>query len=101
MGRLVMTEELARAAAMDAANAQMRRAGRSAWNEEDANLAAQKLADLWPLCQQFPDILPAHCGCRECRERSAGVPAPGADLPGVGGSTPGGAPARRRPGAAA
>lgn len=93
MGRIVLTEELARASAMDAANMQMRRSGRSAWNEEDANLAAQTLADLWPVCRQYPDIPPHHCGCRECRARIAAdvsnVPAPGADVPGAAGNKPG------------
>lgn len=38
--RVILTRELAFASGADAANAQMRRAGRSAWNSEDADLAA-------------------------------------------------------------
>lgn len=42
----VLTIESARAAAMDAANKQMRNAGRTAWDEDDFNLASKVLSDL-------------------------------------------------------
>ena len=37
--RITLTSELAFASGTDAANAAMRKAGRSCWNEEDRNLA--------------------------------------------------------------
>lgn len=43
-----MTYELAWAAATDAANRQMRAAGRHAWNREDFNLAVSEYNRLWP-----------------------------------------------------
>jgi hypothetical protein len=52
-----MTPELARAAAMDAANRQMRAAGRSAWSEDDYRLACATLGRLQPLT--FTDMIPA------------------------------------------
>lgn len=39
--RLKMTEELVRAAAWDAANASMRKAGRSKWSREDQSVYCQ------------------------------------------------------------
>jgi len=44
-----MTRELARAAAMDAANSQMRKAGRKAWSLEDRNKAVRVCDELWPI----------------------------------------------------
>ena len=43
----VWTYELAMAAAKDAANAQMRKAGRKAWSEDDYNLACKTLERLY------------------------------------------------------
>lgn len=37
----VLTSKLARAASLDAANRQMRKAGRTEWNIDDWNLAAE------------------------------------------------------------
>jgi hypothetical protein len=45
-----MTIGLARTAAMDAANRQMRRDGRERWNEDDWNLAG---AELERICREF------------------------------------------------
>lgn len=39
--RVTLTPELAHASGMDAGNASMRKAGRTRWNEEDANVAAE------------------------------------------------------------
>ena len=47
-GPLRLTSDLARAAAMDAANRQMRVNGRAAWNIADYNLACAELERLWP-----------------------------------------------------
>ena len=53
MRPIVMDRKLAFAAAMDAANRQMRRAGRATWNRDDLALAADtRLRLLW-------DTLPA------------------------------------------
>ena len=43
-----ITEPIARAAAQDAGNRSMRKAGRTQWNEEDFNAAAQEYERLWP-----------------------------------------------------
>lgn len=40
---LIKTYGLAHAAGWDAANKQMREAGRTVWNEDDANLAAETM----------------------------------------------------------
>jgi hypothetical protein len=48
MGRIVITQDLAHAAGMDAGNRSMRRAGRTAWNEEDYNAAAAEEHRLLP-----------------------------------------------------
>ena len=45
-----MTYKLAHAAGWDAANANMRKAGRSAWNEEDAQIACDTANKLMGLC---------------------------------------------------
>jgi hypothetical protein len=45
---LSMTPAIARAAARDAANRQMHAAGRTAWNEDDYNLACDEFLRLWP-----------------------------------------------------
>ena len=42
-----MTESLARAAATDAANARMRKAGRKVWNRADYNFAVREFERLW------------------------------------------------------
>lgn len=47
MKRPRMTYELAMAAAKDAANAQMRKAGRKAWSQEDYNRAVETFNALW------------------------------------------------------
>lgn len=44
-----ITEDVARAAATDAANRQMCQQGRIAWNRDDIRLCAQTLAILCPL----------------------------------------------------
>ena len=43
-----MTEPLARAAGADAANAQMKKAGRTAWDADDYNLAVSTFNTLCP-----------------------------------------------------
>lgn len=42
----ILTNQLARAAATDAANRQMRKAGRQKWNASDYNLACREFARL-------------------------------------------------------
>jgi hypothetical protein len=42
-----ITMELARACGMDAGNLSMRRAGRTAWNDEDYAAACAEMARLW------------------------------------------------------
>ena len=44
-----LTADLARAAAHDAGTRSMRRAGRTAWNEDDWNVAAAEYMRLLPL----------------------------------------------------
>lgn len=44
----VWTQQLANAAATDAANRQMRASGRTIWNEEDYNLACRVFERLFP-----------------------------------------------------
>jgi hypothetical protein len=45
---ITITYDLAMASAKDAANQQMRKAGRTAWNEDDYNLSVVKFHRLWP-----------------------------------------------------
>jgi hypothetical protein len=54
MPRIVMTYELARAAASDAANSQMRANQRTAWDWDDYCLACRMLARLFPECNANP-----------------------------------------------
>ena len=51
MALIVMTREIAQAASWDAANRSMRAAGRTAWDEDDANVAWAEFNRLWPLCE--------------------------------------------------
>jgi hypothetical protein len=44
-----MTEALARAAATDAADRNMKQAGRIEWNEEDWDVGCETYERLWPL----------------------------------------------------
>ena len=46
---LTLTRELAWAAAMDAGNRAMRKAGRSKWSEEDFITACDEFDRLWPI----------------------------------------------------
>lgn len=66
--RIILTRDLAAAAAWDAANRAMRNGGRTAWNRNDANVNAREFARLWPICrdlgQPAPDVCPH---CREAR----------------------------------
>ena len=48
-GQPTITEDVARAAATDAANRQMRQQGRIAWSRDDLRLCAQTLEILYPL----------------------------------------------------
>lgn len=48
MGKMILTREIAWAAATDAGDRSMRKAGRKAWNEEDLLAAAEEFARLWP-----------------------------------------------------
>lgn len=48
MARIQMTHELAHAAALDAANAHMRKAGRSVWNSDDSDAARATYHKLIP-----------------------------------------------------
>jgi hypothetical protein len=43
-----MTKEIARAAAMDAGNAHMRKAGRTKWDHTDFYAASRAYNKLWP-----------------------------------------------------
>ena len=60
---MIMTYRIAHSAGMDAANRQMRAAGRTAWNEEDAALAAAILHKCFPPCAEHPGLEPELCGC--------------------------------------
>lgn len=53
MAAIQITRELANASAMDAANSQMRKAGRKAWNEDDYNLSVATFNRLWPLEAEY------------------------------------------------
>lgn len=64
MSLIAMTRTLAFAAGKDAADRQMRKAGRRRWNLEDQNLAARKAYNLFPPCQDgFAEV----CACANCR----------------------------------
>ena len=47
-GRVRMTYEIAHAASTDAANARMRKAGRTKWSAGDYNEAVRVFNRLWP-----------------------------------------------------
>jgi hypothetical protein len=51
-----MTLEIARAAAMDAADRQMHKNGRTRWNEADYNLASTRFCELRDLCPGFEGL---------------------------------------------
>jgi len=54
VNRVEPTWKLLVGAAMDAANGQMRRADRTAWNEDDYNLASDTLARLTEATEVVP-----------------------------------------------
>ena len=54
MSKVTMTEALARDIAADAANAQMRAAGRKKWDRDDYNLAVREYVKLWPAEERMP-----------------------------------------------
>lgn len=45
---ITLTRDLAWAAATDAGNRRMRKAGRTAWSEEDYGVATREFDRLWP-----------------------------------------------------
>lgn len=53
--KLLLTRAIAYSAGLDAANRSMRTAGRKAWSEEDAGVAAAEFTRLWPLCKHGAD----------------------------------------------
>jgi hypothetical protein len=55
MALIRLTRSFAYSAGMDAANRSMRAAGRTAWNDDDANLACSEFNRLWPLCEHGVD----------------------------------------------
>ncbi len=65
-----MTHQTAYSLGLDAANDQMRQAGRIAWNEDDAELAAHTINLHFPLCMDLPGIRPELCGCAKCCSQS-------------------------------
>ena len=54
---IVLTEELARASGQDVGNANMRKAGRMRWNDDDWNVAAETTMRLMVL----GGVLPVEC----------------------------------------
>jgi hypothetical protein len=56
--RITMTYELARACSMDAANRNMRKNGRKAWNKEDYGIACKELNRLWPVNSELREYVP-------------------------------------------
>lgn len=67
-----MTYRIAHSAGMDAANQQMRTAGRTRWSKEDAAIGAATLRQLFPLCAELPGIEPELCGCGRCCPKEVG-----------------------------
>ncbi len=67
-----MTYQIAYSLGLDAADRQMRKAGRTVWIEQDAQLAAATLNQYFPLCAEVPGICPEVCGCAACCPRSKG-----------------------------
>ena len=65
-----LTYGIAYSLGLDAANRQMRKAGRTTWNEQDAQLASATLDRHFPLCAEIPGIDPEVCGCGSCCPRS-------------------------------
>jgi hypothetical protein len=49
MRRPVLTRELAHAGSKDAGNRSMRAGGRTAWNEEDYDVAVAEFNRMWPI----------------------------------------------------
>ena len=52
---LVMTYEIAFAIGWDAANRNMRRAGRNVWTREDVNVAAAEMERVYPVAAELAD----------------------------------------------
>jgi hypothetical protein len=55
-GRVLMTYSLAMAAGQDAANRQMRKAGRKKWSRDDYNEAVRKFNALYPLDEHLAQM---------------------------------------------
>ena len=62
-----MTHQIAYSLGLDAANRQMQQNGRTAWNEDDAELAARTLNLHFPPCMELPGIRPEVCSCARCK----------------------------------
>ena len=58
-----MTYGIAYSFGLEAANLQMRQAGRAVWSKQDAELAAAMLHRHFPLCAEVQVIQPVLCGC--------------------------------------
>jgi hypothetical protein len=50
MPRIVLTQEIAFAASLDAGNRSMRAAGRKTWSKADQSVASREHQRLWPTC---------------------------------------------------
>ena len=61
-----MTYRIAHSLGTDAANRRMRQDGRTTWNEEDFNLAADMLRKHFPVCFEVAGIDPEMCVCTRC-----------------------------------
>lgn len=59
MTRIIMDYDLAMAVGRDAANRNMRKAGRERWNEDDWNVACETFDRLFPLEKQIQQQIPA------------------------------------------
>ena len=53
---VTMTYDIAMACGQDAANRQMRAAGRARWNEDDRDLATAEFERLYPLEEHFEGV---------------------------------------------
>jgi hypothetical protein len=59
MKRIPLTRQLAWAAATDAGNRNMRRAGRRKWSLKDYNAATREFNRLWPLEREIERLWPS------------------------------------------
>lgn len=71
MRAILITYEYAMASARDAANAQMRKAGRTKWNDDDWNKSCEVFNRLWPLVTHLARLAETEGALEQRRQERA------------------------------